>query len=70
MGQSSVDYAYGEGAGDVERTLKMVATRVVGGQTAMAEVSLKSISEVVLCIIETLLDSQIKQGNTWNESKW
>ncbi|KAK7265435.1 hypothetical protein RJT34_33055 [Clitoria ternatea] len=37
MDQSSLDYAYREGATDVERTLKTVATGVDGSHTAMAK---------------------------------
>lgn len=46
MDQNSLPYAYKDGAGDVERTLKMVETGVVGSHTTMTEVSLKSISQV------------------------
>ncbi|KAI4335218.1 hypothetical protein L6164_013885 [Bauhinia variegata] len=39
MDQSSHDYEYRKGVSDVERTLKMVSTGVVGSQTAVAEES-------------------------------
>ncbi|XP_057422268.1 O-fucosyltransferase 35 [Lotus japonicus] len=39
MDQNSLPYAYKDGAGDVERTLKMVETGVVGSHTTMTEES-------------------------------
>ena len=39
MEQSSQDYAFRQEATDVERTLKMVSTELVGSQTTAAEVS-------------------------------
>lgn len=38
MDQRSDDYGYREGGSDVERTLMMVASGVVGGQNDMADV--------------------------------
>lgn len=46
MDKSSLGYAYRGEASDVERTLKTLATGVGGSHTAMAEVSLKSVSQV------------------------
>lgn len=46
MDKSSLGYAYRGGASDVERTLKTLATGVGDSHTAMAEVSLKSVSQV------------------------
>lgn len=46
MDKSSLGYAYRGGASDVERTLKTLATGVGGSHSAMAEVSLKSVSQL------------------------
>jgi len=46
MDKSSLGYAYRGGASDVERTLKTLATGVGDSHTAMAEVSIKSVTQV------------------------
>lgn len=44
MDHSSHDYRTGEGGNDVERTLKMVASGVVGSNYGTTEVSVKHIN--------------------------
>ena len=63
MDKSSLGYAYRGGASDVERTLKTLATGVGDSHTAMAEVSIKSVTQVYwqFCLV--------LKGSIWNEKK-